>query len=100
MQTKIGTEFGSFSLSFYITFWSLVSKLHTSSNISSFRRVDNISIPHELEGTGIVDDELPLRPEKLDILEKLGRLVKDFLSILSVLDIRWRNFIFESSGAD
>jgi hypothetical protein len=56
-----------------------------------------MSIPHELAGTGMVEDELALLPEKLDRLEKLGRFVKGFLSILSLLDMRCKNFNFESS---
>jgi hypothetical protein len=76
---------------------SFVKRAHISSNISSFRKVDIISIPHELDGTGIVEEELALLPEKLERLEKLGRLAIVLLSILSLLDILCRKFNLESS---
>lgn len=56
-----------------------------------------MSIPHEFDGTGIVDEELALLPEKLDRLEKLGRLGMVLLSMLSLLDILCRKFNLDSS---
>jgi hypothetical protein len=58
-----------------------------------------MSMPQELDGTGMVEEELPLLAEKLDKLEKLGRFVNGFLSILSLLDMRCKNVNFGSSGA-